>query len=126
MYYDALLVLSIALLSVSTVIFSLITLSIIFAKIPEFPTLPVLVQRRIENYFNNINQLYSKKGFWWRIEPKYLYIEMVIEDKIPPGLDDSRYQKSEDKINLSSDEIKPKKGDKKSPEVTQRSKASRK
>jgi len=79
-------IISIALLASSTGIFSLITLSIIFAKIPEFPTLPELVKKRIDAYFNNINQIYIKKGFWWRIAPELLYIEMIIDDKLPPDL----------------------------------------
>lgn len=112
----------------STAVFSLVTLSIIFAKIPEFPTLSILVKQRIDNYFNNINQLYTKKGFWWRIDAKYLYIEMVIDEKIPPEIKDSRYQLSDQGSNASREEIQKKmtKVEKITPADTQRSKASRK
>jgi hypothetical protein len=74
---------SLVLLVASTGVFFFITLSIIFAKIPEFPSLEELMKRRIDNYFDNINQLYTEKGFWWRIAPKLCYIEMIIEDKLP-------------------------------------------
>mmetsp|Transcript_36666 Transcript_36666/g.36280 ORF Transcript_36666/g.36280 Transcript_36666/m.36280 type:complete len:286 (-) Transcript_36666:100-957(-) len=115
-------------LCVSTAMFSLITLSIIFAKIPEFPTLSILVKQRIDNYFNNINQLYTNKGIWWRIDAKYLYIEMVIDEKIPPELKDSKYQLPENSLNASKTEIKKKKTkvEKMTPKETVRSKTSNK
>ncbi|CAI2367681.1 unnamed protein product [Moneuplotes crassus] len=121
-------ILSIATMCVSTAVFLLVTLSIIFAKIPEFPTLSVLVKQKIDNYFNNINQLYTKKGFWWRVDAKYLYIEMVIEDKIPPDVRDSRYQQPEEMSDASKQEIKEEitKVEKIALTDTQRSKASRK
>jgi hypothetical protein len=74
-------IISIFMLATSTLIFSIITLSVIFAKIPEFPTLQTLVKDKINHYFDNINQIYIKKGFWWRIAPDFLYIEMVIEQE---------------------------------------------
>jgi hypothetical protein len=49
---------SIGMLATSTIIFSIITLSVIFASIPEFPTLQTLVKEKINQYFDNINQIY--------------------------------------------------------------------
>lgn len=71
---------SIGMLATSTIIFSIITLSVIFASIPEFPTLQTLVKEKVNQYFDNINQIYLRKGFWWRISPELMYIEMVIEE----------------------------------------------
>jgi hypothetical protein len=77
---------SLVLLGIATTVFLFIALSIIFAKIPEFPSLQTLVKSKVDHYFDNINQIYVKKGFWWRIAPELLFIEMVIEDRIPHGL----------------------------------------
>ena len=79
---------SLVLLGSATCSFSFITLSIIFKKIPEFPTLQTLVKTKVENYFININQIYVKKGFWWRIAPESLYIEMRIPEKEPAEVRD--------------------------------------
>lgn len=73
-------------LASATAIFSFITLSVIFAKIPEFPSLQTLVKTKVDHYFDNINQIYAKKGFWWRIAPEQLYVEMVIEDRLPEDI----------------------------------------
>lgn len=74
---------SLILLAISTAVFSFITLSIIFQKMPDFPSLHFLVKKKIEGYFENINQIYIKKGFWWRIAPELLYVEMRIPSREP-------------------------------------------
>jgi len=76
-------ILSLVLLVSATSTFLFLTLSIIFAKIPDFPSLQNLVKQRVDHYFDNINQIYTKRGFWWRLVPELLYIEMIIEDRMP-------------------------------------------
>lgn len=81
---------SLVLLGLVTIVLSVMTLTIIFSKIPNFPSIQTLIKKKIDHYFDNINQLYTRKGFWWRIAPEALYIEMRI-DELDPELN-SEYQ----------------------------------
>ena len=66
-------------LSITSVLFSMVILRIIFSSIPEFPTISALVISKVNPYFENLNSLYSKRGIWWSISPE-LYLEMKIGD----------------------------------------------
>lgn len=95
---------SLVLLSTATFVFLIITLSIIFAKIPDFPNLQTLVKTKLDQYFENINQIYTKKGFWWRIVPDLLYIEMVIEDRMPKSKQRLYSKDDSDEVNYAEDD----------------------
>ena len=93
---DLLRVFSLVILIWTSAIFPIMILRIVFAKLPEFPTISSLVISRVSSYFDNINQLFSKRGIWWSISPE-LYIEMSIEqDEIQDVIEEE-----------NSDEIEP-------------------
>ena len=73
-------IISLIILSVTSIIFSIIILRIIFERIPEFPTISTLVYSRVNPYFENLNQMFSRRGIGWNITED-LYIEMKIGDE---------------------------------------------
>lgn len=105
----ALRIVSLILLGIATCIVSFITLQIIFSKIPDFPSIGELVSLKINNYFENINQIYLKRGFWWRIAPETLYIEMRIIEKEPePTLQKHKKKKGEPSVDFDLKQNKSK------------------
>lgn len=48
-------------------------------KMPEFPSLELIVKTGIEDYFQSINRFYVDRGLWWRVVPGHYWVELRID-----------------------------------------------